>query len=56
MHVIIALFGLGLTVYCFKVIHNFLLGKGPDGYLLSFVAMVGEAIGMTMVGYGVGLA
>jgi hypothetical protein len=55
MHVIIALLGLGLTVYCFKFINDFLMGKGPDGYLLSFAAMVGEAVGLTMIVAGIGL-
>lgn len=55
MHWIISILGLALTAYCFKAIHEFLMGKGPESRLLNLAAMFGEAIGLTMVGYGTGL-
>lgn len=55
MHWLIAILGVGLTAYCFSAIHDYLMGKGPDSRLLNLVAMFGEAIGLSMIGYGAGL-
>jgi hypothetical protein len=55
MHWLIAILGIGLTAYCLKVIHDYLMGKGPDSGLLNLAAMFGEAVGIGMIGYGAGL-
>lgn len=56
MRLIMIILGVLLTAYCFRVIHDYLMGKGPEGGMRSFVAMVGEAAGITMIMFGAGVA